>query len=336
MVRNYCKILLIIPSIVFGQALEFPSQIPPADLLNDWRTSLQNSRNMPNEITQDEEIWDGDKGTWVSTQINPQIGVNDQSSDDFNNNPISDDNHFSNDISFDITEEFRDSNIQISITQNLEEVISAIKNGDQDDDNDNLQMINTSILNLNNQTWEIDNNQWDDISNLYQYFNETNRNDMANLLEDTNASLYNLVNIVDQNEISIGLSNDINQTLASTNTILQEFLLGYSDDNVTIEPVLVNPAQDILPLTVATYNQFLIKAKTAIGYDAFQSLDFQITPKDQSKWDIISIGGYDMGIDISDEELQPYLEIGKIGITLVMIWGLLIFFFRLNSSMLAS
>ena len=125
---------MVLPQFVFGSGLSFPSQIPPSDLLNEWRSSLQNSNSMPSDVTQTEEIWDSSKGDWVTSVINPKVGVKDDDSTDFTQDPTSEDNTFTNTTDVEVDPDYQDELIQTEISDTLGDVADSVSQGDQDND----------------------------------------------------------------------------------------------------------------------------------------------------------------------------------------------------------
>jgi hypothetical protein len=235
----------------------------------------------------------------------------------------------------------------------LESIMSAINELDKFEEDQAFADTISEIAGLNGKQWEILDSQWQDVTNMYQYltneqkpellkiFGESEKaNDTLTKILENNRTIDELIKMQDQNDVQIGYQSDINETLAEQNQILEDFFNGFVMDlNITSADINATDQDHkdyLLPITTQTVNNFIADVKTAVGYEQFKNLNLQTNTQNKTKWDIISVAGIDMGIDTSNTYVAGFLAIGKIGMTLLMLWGIYLMFFKLNARMLSS
>ncbi len=251
-------------------------------------------------------------------------------------------------------------NVEVNVNvepPDLEALLDAINNMDGDEDVPALQNIEQAIINLGGKKWEIADDQWKDISNLYQYMTDEQKpelllmNENLTKIYEDNKTIDELVKIQNQNEVSIGLSQTQNEMTKKANELqeinnetLDEFFEAFKefstidsdimDANLTYsEQVRPSP---LFPKTQAIVDDFIYEVKEAIAYEVIMESDFTVTPKDVDNFHIVQVAGFTIDLDLDNDKLAGLISIGKIGITLLLSWGILVLFFKLISQMLAS
>ena len=231
--------------------------------------------------------------------------------------------------------------------------MSAIRDLDKFEEDQAFSDTIAEIASLNGKQWEILDTQWQDITTLYQYLSNEQKPELLKIVSESekanetltkilesNRTIDELIKMQDQNEVQIGYQSDINETLAEQNQILEDFFNGFVMDlNITSADINATDQDHkdyLLPITTQTVNNFIADVKTAVGYEQFKNLNLQTNTQNKTKWDIISVAGIDMGIDTSNTYVAGFLAIGKIGMTLLMLWGIYLMFFKLNARMLSS
>ena len=78
--------------------------------------------------------------------------------------------------------------------------------------------------------------------------------------------------------------------------------------------------------------------KDIILYDQFENLPNSLpdAEDDSLKFHIIDIGEHTFEIDLGLNEISPLLNLFNLGVTLLIVWGLLWTFFKLNAVILTS
>jgi hypothetical protein len=127
-------------------------------------------------------------------------------------------------------------------------------------------------------------------------------------------------------------TSDVNQSL-----LLNPPSLELTD--VDFEPFVPEQLEnEIFPLFNGKLNEFKSSFMEVTRYDEIENLANSLpdAPDEEPKWTILTMGDYTFEIDLTGDEVETYVAIGRVGFTLVIVWGLLWGFWRLNAVLLAT